>query len=829
MPIDWDPYVPLRGGTQAPTVGVQSITVRLCDDAWDVVAGSAHSLRRIRRALTMKSERRSASDMAAALNNIRVVDFGHYIAGPLTAMLLADHGADVIHIDRPGSTHWKQPTDAYYNRGKRRITLDLKDPKDREVARRLVASADVVVENFRAGVMERLGIGAVASTAACPRLIYCSLPGFPADDPRAGVAAWEGVVQAATSGYRPLRAHYYAEYHNICVDDASRPLFTPIPLASNLAAMTAATSIVMALIARERTGRGQRVEVPLSEAMIEPLSMYIERPTFGDPPPGSTVGKYKCADGRFVDWTGHPARFVAWLVDAIGLGGRWRAEGLLDFAKAASDPASGERLNESLRELFSSKTSAEWEDIAIRLKIPLVLVRTPQEWMNCEHALASQSIVRVTDPVLGLTEMAGLTVNLSSTPGSAKPRSMLDADRPQIMAEAINRSIEEKVQTSRGDSLVSPLQGISVVDLTTQVAGPTSARILAEFGADVIKVDHPAMLPVTKYINVGKRTMLLDVAQPAGQEVLWRLIDRADVVCQNFAMGWAEQYGIGWEQVHARRPQLVYSSVSLFAYSGPWGPRRGYEMEGQAGTGLASRYGGDSKWPLNQPLLLNDTGTGILGAFAIGLALLHRYKTGAGQHVNSSLSQAATLHQASYVLSYGGKEWNEPSGVDTRGWNAIQRLYRASDRWMFVGARDDQTELLWRTVCTPNSRTPMPSDLCESGAFARDLEKAFLLDSCANWTERLSAVGLGAHQVCAQNEVEALPIYEKKGLIEFKRLPTGVVEKRPGVGSWLPSTPHRTWRPEAPHGHDCAEILREVGLDGKMGELEAAGIIGRVP
>ena len=114
--------------------------------------------------------------MAGALEGIRVVDFGHYIAGPLAGMLLADQGADVVKIDPPGGPRWQTPGNATWNRAKRSITLDLKDEADLDTARRLVASADVLVENFRPGVMERLGLGADAMIEANPRLIYCSIP-----------------------------------------------------------------------------------------------------------------------------------------------------------------------------------------------------------------------------------------------------------------------------------------------------------------------------------------------------------------------------------------------------------------------------------------------------------------------------------------------------------------------------------------------------------------------------------------------------------------------------------------------------------------------------
>src|SRR3954447_14938974 len=97
--------------------------------------------------------------MPGALDGVRVIDFGQYIAGPLAAVMLADQGADVVHVDPPGGPRWRHPADAFYNRGKQRITLDLKDAAERSIAERLIASADVVVENFRPGVMTRLGVG----------------------------------------------------------------------------------------------------------------------------------------------------------------------------------------------------------------------------------------------------------------------------------------------------------------------------------------------------------------------------------------------------------------------------------------------------------------------------------------------------------------------------------------------------------------------------------------------------------------------------------------------------------------------------------------------
>jgi crotonobetainyl-CoA:carnitine CoA-transferase CaiB-like acyl-CoA transferase len=143
------------------------------------------------------------SDSPGPLTGLRVVDFGQYVAGPLTAVLLADQGADVIHVDPSGGPRTAGTADAFFNRGKRRVVLDLKKPDELAAACRLVAGADVVVENFRPGTLARLGLDLDAARQASPALITCSLPGFGADDPRAGMRAYEGIIAAATANCEP--------------------------------------------------------------------------------------------------------------------------------------------------------------------------------------------------------------------------------------------------------------------------------------------------------------------------------------------------------------------------------------------------------------------------------------------------------------------------------------------------------------------------------------------------------------------------------------------------------------------------------------------------
>jgi crotonobetainyl-CoA:carnitine CoA-transferase CaiB-like acyl-CoA transferase len=207
--------------------------------------------------------------MAGALNGIRVIDFGQWIAGPLSALLLADQGAEVIHVDPPGGPRWQTAANATLQRGKKSLILDLKNNTDLASARALIGSADVLIENFRPGVMDRLGLGWDAVRHNHDRLIYCSLPGFAADDPRAAMPAWEGVLAAATGTYASRGpASSSRTSAQLAAGGDDQPRFNALPLASEFGALAAAIAIVMALIARERDGLGQRIEVPLFDAMF---------------------------------------------------------------------------------------------------------------------------------------------------------------------------------------------------------------------------------------------------------------------------------------------------------------------------------------------------------------------------------------------------------------------------------------------------------------------------------------------------------------------------------------------------------------------------------
>jgi crotonobetainyl-CoA:carnitine CoA-transferase CaiB-like acyl-CoA transferase len=752
--------------------------------------------------------------MTGPLAGLRVADFGQYVAGPLAAVLLADQGADVIHVDPPGGPRLAGVADAFLNRGKRRAILDLKRPGDLAAAHSLAAAADVVIENFRPGVLTRLGLDLDAIRQECPALITCSLPGFAADDPRAGLRGYEGVIAAATANCRPRPGEEPAGW------DWERPAYSALPLASSFAAYLAAVSIVMALIARRRTGRGQRVEVPLFDAMFTLIGhsgAYVNERGLRPARPihGRGAGAFRCRDGRYVQFDTSSARHLSWFARAAGLLGRLDPE-LLDLASNAR-PEVNERLHAALRAEFLTRTAAEWEEIGNAAGAAIGFVRTPAEWIGTEHARRTHAVTRVTDPELGAIWCAGLPVALSEFPDPpVRPRRPAGTDTAAVLAELDGepgRRAPGPETVGSEPEVAQPLSGIRVLDLGLALAGPTCGRILAEFGASVLKIGSPAA-GVGGYLNRGKESLLLDLGTLAGQEVYWRLVDRADVVLENFSPGTAGRLAIGYDEVLARRPDVVYTSISCYGLGGPWTPWRGWERQGQAVTGIMERTELPS---VLGPYNIVDIGTGILGAFATALALYHRQGTGRGQLASTSLAQAATYHQALFMFDFPGYRPAEPRGYFALGESPLQRYYRADDQWFFLAARPEDIPALAAV-------TRQPEALEETGLEAA-LEAAFATDTAQAVVARLADAGVAAHVVVPVAELMTDAVVRARGLSVTQEVAGVGSCTMPGVSPRLSDTPALAGHPPRRPGEDARQVLASVGLAGRLEALERGWVV----
>jgi crotonobetainyl-CoA:carnitine CoA-transferase CaiB-like acyl-CoA transferase len=753
------------------------------------------------------------SEQAGALDGIRVVDFGQYLAGPLAGMLLADQGAEVIRVDPPGGPRWDTPANAIWNRGKQAITLDLKAPEELAIARRLAGAADVVLENFRPHVMDRLGLGPEAVMAANPGVVYCSMPGFAADDPRAGLPGWEGVVSAAAAAYSPLPRPGETPAGQV-------PVFSAVPIASGFAAFLAAAGVAAALRARRHLHRGQHLEIPLFDAMFVALGYRASKlpPVEGDAlggPGMRLLGLYQCADQRWIYFHTGSKRAQAFLAAAGA--GDW-----LDASDARDRAAA----------LFATRPAREWEDLGEEVGAEVAMARTTAEWIREPHALAGGLVTEVDDPRYGRMAQPGPAATMSATPGGVRfPARPAGADRAAVLAdlEAVERRAPQRPAVSpaapppaAAEPAAAPerpgaLAGVRVVDLAIVLAGPTCGRTLAEFGADVVKVEMPperarrglgmagsgasAVLRAFNVdVNRGKRSIVLDLKTAAGAELLWELIDQADVLVENFRGGVIDALGFGYDAVRARRPDLVYASLNTYGYAGPWRSRPGHEQLAQIVSGMAERYGGDGPPVLQNVGALDDYGTGLMGAYAVIAALLHRDRTGQGQRVTTALASTAGTLQSAFFHESSGPGGGVPRGQDARGYQPRQQLYAGSDgAWFFLGAGAADlagVEGLGGLPAEPSSA---------------DLAGRFAALPAAAWIERLTAAGAGAHRVVPLAELMADPWVRAHGLVT-ERFHEGIGQvQHPGPAVRMSASPVRVGRPAPQPGADRESVLAQLG------------------
>ena len=735
------------------------------------------------------------------LAGVRVVDFGHYIAGPLAGMLLADQGAQVIKVDRPGtrSAGPGDPADAMYNRGKTRLELDLKSEAGLAAARRLIAAADVVIENFRPGVMDRLGLGAHVVTERHPRLIYLSLPGFASTDQgKANIRAFEGVLNAACGLFTDL-------------DSTGRlvgapPVYTPVPLASTYGAIHGALAVTLALYARAESGRGEVIEVPLLSAALAATGILLYRVAkqpvrYGMPvmPRGTQrflvpllrayvrltggpgwrailrrLGRmhpgpndsYRTGDGGWVFLlAGGNSNHSQFFLKAMGLYDELIEAGMVDryvydHLELSNNVQEWTMLSKSwkrrirkrLTRLFAAKPAAHWLEL-LDGKVPFSPQRTADEWLHAPEALTAGLTVDVDDPRHGKMRQMGVQVSLAGTADRwFDPRTAIDGDLEAVLGELERTPAAGGTGPQSTDSR-QILKGVRVLDLSNVLAGPCSARTLAEYGADVIKIDPPttylgplrfSWFPIE--VSQGKRSMVLDLKTEEGLGVFWDLLETADVVVHNFRLGVAERLGVDYESVKRRKPDIIY--LSFTAYNGPrpgpWAAWTSFDPAVQGATGIMRRYGGDGKPVLHGWGSCIDYMAGYSAAYGLALALYKRRNGGGGDRVSASLAQAAQLVQAPFMVATethhpGG----EPHGQRARGEHALARLYRARDGWLFVqGLPSDLA-----AVAAIDELAGIPTGEARDGDRVRFLEAAIRRRPVAFWTVAFNQAGLGCHRV----------------------------------------------------------------------------------
>jgi crotonobetainyl-CoA:carnitine CoA-transferase CaiB-like acyl-CoA transferase len=609
-------------------------------------------------------DRPDGNPATGPLAGLRVLDLTAYAVGPWAACNLAQLGADVVRVDPPYGDpiravlprkHGEPTTYMSTSLGKRSMILNLKDPADHRLVRRMAAAADVVLENSRAGTMERLGLGYDELSAANPGLIYCSSSSYGDAGPMASMGSTDPQGQAF-SGFASHNGHL-----------GGRPeVLRYVALVDLGTSMQLLNAVLIALAARRRSGVGQHLRTSQMEAAIGlQITRFAEFFASGNPgmPLGSgTRGMvpsraYLCSDGAYIALTAATDDQWASLCTILTLG-----SGLSSIG-AAERVTRRDEIDAAVATAVAARPAAWWTQVLARHSIPCARQRTlddkPEE---LAHIVENGLVRRVRHPVEGTLAVAGPVWSFERTtpqlgdpepPGRHHDELMAALARPT--GDTLVKTAADGSEHSQDDATAGrPLAGVRVVDLTQGVSGPYCSHLLATLGAEVTKIEPPGGdwlrgvggpqvdgSSATFYaLARGKRSVVLDLEDPAGDEALRRILRSSDVLLHDFTADEAERRRLAPSQLRGLNPSIVDCSVTAYGERGPWSELPATELEVQATAGVWRYLGVIGEHPVR----IGADLTGVLGGCAAFQAVLAALvgDDAKGQHVATSQLAAVT-------------------------------------------------------------------------------------------------------------------------------------------------------------------------------------------
>ena len=724
------------------------------------------------------------------LVGLNVIDFGHYYAGPMVGMNLADQGANVVRIVKPGTREVSDQQFRLLNRNKKVLELDLKTEQGMAQALALIEKADVLIENFRPGVMERLGLDYTCVATVNPDLIYLSMPGFASTDmKRRHIQAWEGVLNAA--------AGVYVETQTLRRSLNYPPVYTDVPQCSVYGAAQGSIAVMAALLVRQVKGQGVFLEVPLVEAGLSGFASAIlyHAPVFevaqvlqpyeynsGDCLQEQAVklveGQqtsfeklvkspisrfWQCGDGRHIlIWGAGLQSSAENFMKALDLGKQLKSEGFINEAGVEVDnnismagllnESRAIRLAQLVGEKLLSRTAKEWEVTLGDAGVPCSLIRTREEFLALEPMHSSGVIVKMGEGSSILT-VPGRVVDISGPEGAvmgncfAEPEIVEVSDIAELFPQSSQTLKKKAVGTELNKSEL--LKGLKVLDLANIIAGPTSTYTLAQYGAKVIKLDPESYATVLlnsmmMEVNQGKRSILADLKTASGQDILHRLVSWADIVVHNSLDDVAYRLGLTHDVLQKINPNVVSCQLTAFggSYRGGCELRKGFDPVAPACSGLMVAHGSLEHPQIFGGMSAADINAGLGLSFSALLGIYQQRKTGYAGEGRTSLIRTNCHFQLPLMIAKNGKINKEDTGglFDT-GPNFWQRIYACADGYIYVGATEGQASLLVKTV-TGHSDTDKKA-----------LEDSFAKEDCQSLLSRLENVGIASHQVISLDDI----------------------------------------------------------------------------
>jgi crotonobetainyl-CoA:carnitine CoA-transferase CaiB-like acyl-CoA transferase len=392
-----------------------------------------------------------------------------------------------------------------------------------------------------------------------------------------------------------------------------------------------------------------------------------------------------------------------------------------------------------------------------------------------------------------------------------------------------------------------PLEGVVVLDATQVMAGPFCTLLLADMGADVIKVEKlqggddsrsfgPPFIAGESAaflaINRNKRSVTLNLKSEEGRDVFRRLAGRSEILVENFRPGTMEGLGLHYEAIHRINPTIIYCSISGFGQTGPYRTLGGFDLVTQGMSGLISVTGHPGGPPTKVGVPISDLNAGMYAVYGILSAYVHRLKTGEGQYVDTSLLEGAvayTFWESSIYFATG--EIPPPMGSAHR-LNAPYQVFDTQDGALSVGAANQST---WERLCKVLERQDLAQDprfltnadrIRHCRQLAATLQPVFRQRTTAAWLALLNEAGVPAGPIYNMAQVYEDPhVRAREMLVELDHPIAGTI-KNIGIPVKLSRTPGRIRRPAPLLGQHTEEVLHWLGLDqAQIGKLRAAGAI----
>jgi crotonobetainyl-CoA:carnitine CoA-transferase CaiB-like acyl-CoA transferase len=394
-----------------------------------------------------------------------------------------------------------------------------------------------------------------------------------------------------------------------------------------------------------------------------------------------------------------------------------------------------------------------------------------------------------------------------------------------------------------------PLKGLRVFDLTRVLAGPTCAQMLGDLGAEVIKIERPGagddtrgfappFMPGTNEsayfvgVNRNKMSVTLDISTPEGQEIAFRLIEKSDILVENFKMGSLAQYGLGYEQLHARFPRLVYCSITGFGQSGPYSPRPGYDSLIQAMGGVMSLTGEPDGEPQKVGVPVGDLFAGLYGCIGVLAAIRHRDLTGVGQQIDISMLDTHVAWLANQGMNYLATGENPPRLGNQHPNIVPYQVFPTEDGHMVLSIANDPT---FKRFCEAFDLTHLLEDKRFATNAERVRNRVFVTDTLTPvmqqhptswWIGKLETLKIGCGPINKLSEVFADPHVVAREMVVEMEHSTGGKMKVIANPVKLSETPPDYRLAPPVLGQHTDEILGTLGYDAAgLAALRQKGII----